>query len=72
MSLMREPLADCEIYDPVADAWQPAPPLNIPRSGHALTVTADGVVVVTGGLYLGSPLTAAEVFDGAAWRLIAD
>lgn len=43
-------LASCWAYDTVADTWTALPPLPEPRSHPAATITADGTIVVAGGL----------------------
>ncbi|MFD3993471.1 Kelch repeat-containing protein [Streptomyces sp. NPDC058583] len=42
-------LAYGECYDPATDTWTPTGSLSAPRSGHELTVLADGSVLATGG-----------------------
>ncbi|MFI8962635.1 kelch repeat-containing protein [Streptomyces sp. NPDC053493] len=42
-------LAYSECYDPATDGWTPTDSLSAPRSGHQLTVLADGSVLATGG-----------------------
>ncbi|MFE5590314.1 kelch repeat-containing protein [Streptomyces sp. NPDC056549] len=54
------PLAYGECYDPATDTWTPTGSLGAPRSGHGLTVLADGSVLATGG---------AEADGGADGRL---
>ena len=56
-----------EIYDPVANMWTAAPPMNVARSHHTATRLPDGKVLVVGGenvLYLVEP--SAEVYDPVA------
>ena len=53
-------MPDCEIYDPVSDAYQPTGSLNEPRSSHSATLLQDGRVLVVGGEGGGG---SAEIYD---------
>lgn len=55
--------ASCELYDPVARRFLPAPEMSTPRASHAGVALADGRVLVAGG-WDGSAATAsAEIYD---------
>jgi hypothetical protein len=55
-----------ETYDPVADVWEEAGETAEVRSNHAVSVLADGRVLVVGGGKLDGPhLKAAELWNPA-------
>ncbi|MGK3997723.1 Kelch repeat-containing protein [Sorangium sp. So ce1024] len=54
-----------EIYDPVADTWTEAAPMNVPREGHSATLLLDGRVLVAGGDDPWPGMSSAEVYDPA-------
>ncbi|WP_437833783.1 Kelch repeat-containing protein [Sorangium sp. So ce1153] len=58
-------LYSAELYDPAADTWSPAPPMNFARYGHAATLLADGKVLVAGGAPYEAALGSAEIYDPA-------
>ena len=66
------PSADCdassaERYDPAAGTFTSMASLNVARHRFAVTVLADGRLLVTGGIdQTGTPIANAEVYDGAA------
>ena len=57
-------VARAEIYDPQADAWSLASPMNLPRSGGG-TRLDDGRVLISGGL-VSTAIADAELYDPAA------
>jgi N-acetylneuraminic acid mutarotase len=42
-------LASCELYDPEAGVWSPAPSMLTARAGHTATLLRNGDVLVAGG-----------------------
>lgn len=66
-------LTSCEIYDPVADTWTPAPPLINPKDNHASLVIGDQVLVFSG--WMAADATKPELLTSAGWiptDLLAD
>lgn len=60
-----------ERYDPVADAWAAAAPLNKPRKDFAMVTTLDGGAMVVGGINQDdAPFSSTKRFDLAAGRWI--
>ena len=60
-----------ERYDPIADEWTVAAALNKPRKDFAMVPTANGGVMVVGGLNgEDQPYSSTKVFDldAAVWR----
>ena len=67
----RSRLSTGEVYD--GKVWKPLPPMNIPRSNHAMTVVG-GHILVAGG-YDGTQVTAsAEILNLSTnkWDLVGD
>ncbi len=62
----REPVADANVYDPVADAWTPLPPLPAPL-GSISVAALDGKIHLVGGRDVHSVATHL-VFDPATKR----
>lgn len=62
---LHVPMSRAEVYDPTADAWEPAGAMAISRTGHSSSLLADGRVLIAGG----STAAAMEVWDPAdgAW-----
>lgn len=57
-------LSSAEVYDPTADAWQSAKPMNAARAGHNAVLLLSGAVLVLGGERQGGRnLNTAEIFD---------
>jgi N-acetylneuraminic acid mutarotase len=56
-------LADAEIYDPTANTWTAAAPMNEARRSHTATLLGGGTVVVTGGLDNNSLLGSVESYS---------
>ncbi len=57
-------LTSVEVYDPVADAWQPIASLTTPRAFHTTMLTPDGHIFVMGGMSsLGSFLASTEILS---------
>lgn len=60
-------IADCEIYDPQNNSWEPVASLHTARGWHTATLLQDGRVLVAGGT--GSidleppPLDSYEIYD---------
>lgn len=55
---------EAERYDPVADSWAEADPLNKPRKGFAMVPTLDGGAMVIGGLNADDvPFSSTKIFD---------
>jgi hypothetical protein len=73
-----EPLATCEIFDPVSSTFTSAATLHFPRSFAHATLLAGGRVLVTGGQGLASDGTSlifradAEIYDPStdSWTLV--
>jgi len=69
-----------DVYDPVTDAWSPAPPLPAaaPRHHLSLAVAGNSIYVVggftgiIGGTVNFTPLASTFAFDGANWTRLAD
>lgn len=55
------PIADVELFDEEAMAWQALPPLAIARAGHSATRLADGRVLVVGGFDNSGNLSSCEI-----------
>ncbi|CAL5220410.1 g2421 [Coccomyxa viridis] len=53
-STAAQPLATCEIYDPVTGVWNSTGSMAIPRFYHQLVVLPTGLVLVSGGYSIGS------------------
>lgn len=68
-----EYLSSAELYDPAANQWKSAGPLNHPRAGHTATLLPDGKVLAAGGLDGVSFLPTAELYDPAAgtWSVVS-
>ena len=68
-------LASAEIYDPLADRWLPAAPMNVPRESATATALPDGRVLVVGGVprFPDPANVTAELYDPATnrWTLTA-
>lgn len=61
--------ATAERYDPVADAWSPAAPLNKARKDFAMVPSPDGGAMVVGGVNDGDqPFSSTKRFDLATGR----
>jgi hypothetical protein len=61
------PTNSVEIFDPLGNVWYDAGPLSIARSGHSATATADGHVLIAGGIGgNGAALDSFEVFHPEA------
>jgi hypothetical protein len=67
----NQALSGVELFDPVSTTWSPAGRLLQARKEHAVTLLADGRVLVTGGLSDDAsspnrPILTAELYDAAA------
>jgi hypothetical protein len=65
---VSEPLATSGVYDPVANTWQPAPPMSTPRFNNPdALLLRDGRVMVLGGsnASVGIVTAATDIFDPA-------
>ncbi|KAL4427686.1 hypothetical protein ABPG75_001775 [Micractinium tetrahymenae] len=60
-------LQDVEVFDPVTNTWQAAPPMAAPRTSHA-AVALGGRLFAVGGQDSRSTHATCEVFDPAAGR----
>ena len=62
-------LATVEVYDPIANAWSPAAPMNRPRILHTATLLPNGLVLVAAG---GGGGATAELYDPAnnSWSFV--
>jgi hypothetical protein len=64
--------AQCDVYDPVTNAWTATGDLHIARRGHTTTLLPDGRVLVAGGQGKGErPIAELEVWDPktGAWTI---
>lgn len=66
------PLANAELYDPVAGTFTATGSMTAARSGHSATLLANGQVLIAGGTQVlfagarnqpGPPLASAEIYD---------
>lgn len=66
------PVASAEVYDPVADAWTPTPPMSRGHFRAGVAALDDGRVLVAGGWDPG-PTEITEIYDPSidAWRVVA-
>jgi N-acetylneuraminic acid mutarotase/murein DD-endopeptidase MepM/ murein hydrolase activator NlpD len=69
-------LSSTEIYDPVADTFTAAAPMNYCRHGHQAVTLSDGrIMVISGYSETSSPIVTntVEIFDpkAAAWTVVA-
>ena len=53
--VLKNPMADAELYDPGTGAWSAIDPMKYVRSTFATAMLPNGSVLVTGGLYYTSP-----------------
>jgi hypothetical protein len=65
-----------ELFDPIYDAWTPAPDMLEARDYHTATALTDGRVLVVGGVSgpcCAAPLASAEIYDPSAntWSAVA-
>jgi ABC-type dipeptide/oligopeptide/nickel transport system permease component len=67
------PVADVDLYDPVANSWSSVQQLGAPRVGHLAVLLDDGTVLVAGGILSpppgpgrAPPVRSTEVFGGRA------
>lgn len=72
----RDAVAACDFYDPVADAWAPAPDQPAERSQQSAATLASGDVLVAGGVAPGvGGVPATDVFRFVAasgtWETLA-
>jgi hypothetical protein len=65
------PIATAEIFDPIAPAWAPAPPMGTVRIGHTATALPNGQVLIASGDDDTGTLDSAESFDPSSQRWTA-
>jgi N-acetylneuraminic acid mutarotase len=60
-----------ELYDPATGTWSLTGILNVPRSGHSVTLLSNGKVLFAGGARDFSPTNTAELYDplSGTWSL---
>jgi hypothetical protein len=56
-------IRETELYDPVARAFRPGPPLSAQRCGHSAITLGDGRLLLVGGWGIRDPLSSADLFD---------
>ncbi|HMZ21611.1 MAG TPA: kelch repeat-containing protein, partial [Blastocatellia bacterium] len=59
-----QPIADVEVYDPLADRWKTTNSMKTARFGHSATMLTTSKVLVAGGIGpTGGAMTSVEIFD---------
>ena len=59
-------LSSAELYDPATNSWTATGSMTTARTGHTATLmTANGLVLVTGGFDGTAPVSSAEIYDPA-------
>jgi len=66
-------LADCEIYDPQTEKWNPATPMNFARENASAVLLQNGSVLVSGGRSENEIINSCEIYDPATdtWQIVA-